>query len=127
MAGQDRAPWASEAADHVLRPYALVRGRTRPRHHLRLVSRLVARPGARRPETPEKALAVQLCAGDGRAVAEIAATLGMPVQVTKVVLSDLIDTGALKIAHPRTSDPGRDPNTLEAILAGLRHRFPDAG
>jgi Protein of unknown function (DUF742) len=60
-----------------------------------------------------------------RSVAEIAATLQQPVQVTKIVLSDLIDSGALIIAVPDTSSDPTDVHLLEAVLASPRHRFPD--
>lgn len=72
--------------------------------------------------SPEAKQVLQLCRAGPRSVAEIAATLGLPVQVTKIILSDLIDCGALSFVVPTitSGDPASDPQLLEAVLAGLR-------
>ncbi|MFE2426947.1 DUF742 domain-containing protein [Streptomyces sp. NPDC059373] len=127
MAAFEQGAWSDEDEQDV-RPYSITGGRTRPRHTMRLVSLLAAGrtppPGGLGPEAEQ---AFALCRRERRSVAEIAATLQQPVQVTKIVLSDLIDSGALIIAVPDTvSDPADNPQLLEAVLAGLRHKFPDA-
>ncbi|WP_330175252.1 DUF742 domain-containing protein [Streptomyces sp. NBC_01498] len=120
MSALDGTPWVDDD-EHELRPYALTGGRTRPTNEMSLSSLLKARATA--PEgylSPEAAHCLALCRGEARSVAEVAATLGQPVQVAKILLSDLLDAGALIMAMPtRTADP-KDPNLLEAVLEGLR-------
>jgi hypothetical protein len=70
----------------------------------------------------EHAQALELCHEGPRSVAEVAAKIRQPAQITKILLSDLLDAGALSITVPAfTADP-KDPRLLEAILAGLRER-----
>jgi Protein of unknown function (DUF742) len=120
----DDPAWAGED-EQPLRPYAITGGRTRPRYTMRLVSLLVA--GHTLPQevlAPEAEAAFVLCRSEQRSVAEIAARLRQPVQVTKIILSDLIDSGALVMAVPDTTcDPDKTVQLVEAVLAGLQHKF----
>lgn len=56
------------------------------------------------------------------AVVEIAAGLGLPVSVVKILLCDLLDTGRITARHPSTY-PARaklpDPAILKQVLVGL--------
>jgi hypothetical protein len=73
------------------------------------------------PMGPEAAQAVTLCRIQPRPVAEIAAVLGLPVTITKIILSDLMQRGVLTPAVPRTTTGRLDKEqALEALLAGLR-------
>ncbi|MFE2584642.1 DUF742 domain-containing protein [Streptomyces sp. NPDC059378] len=54
------------------------------------------------------------------AVVEVAADLGLPVSITKILLSDLLATGRVSARHPRTSVIP-DPDILEQVLVGLRN------
>lgn len=126
MAPLNGSPWTEQDQQEV-RPYAVTGGRTRSRHAMRMASLLAAGDTPPpHPLPPEADQALRLCRGGQRSVAEIAATIGQPIQVTKVILSDLIDCGALIIAvpDPATCDPAADPDTstqlLEALLAGLQ-------
>ncbi|MBZ4020067.1 DUF742 domain-containing protein [Streptomyces purpurogeneiscleroticus] len=116
-------PWLAEDTAH-LRLYALTGGRTRPARALGLVSRVRLAPGLV-PGTlgtlgPESAQVVEVCSREPRSVAEIAARLGIPVNVTKILLSDLLDTHVLVPALPPREADGSDPLLLEAALEGLR-------
>ncbi|MFI6286146.1 DUF742 domain-containing protein [Streptomyces sp. NPDC051018] len=107
------------AADPEVRPYGLTGGRTSPRLPLRPESLL--QTGTRTPPgalAPEHQQAVRLCRDGGTSVAEIAAGLGLPLQVTKIIASDLIACGALDMPTPAVAD-GRNPQLLEAILVHL--------
>ena len=57
-----------------------------------------------------------------RAVVEIAAGLGLPVSVVKILLCDLLDTGRITARHPSTA-PAKtkfpDPAVLKQVLVGL--------
>jgi hypothetical protein len=106
------------------RPYLVTGGRTRPSVELDLMS-LVRATGQGRIAPGglgrEHAVALGLCRTP-TSVAEVAARLRQPVVVTKVLLSDLIEAGALVTRPP--SPPGEfaetTPQLLEALLAGLK-------
>ncbi|GAA4891937.1 DUF742 domain-containing protein [Streptomyces coeruleoprunus] len=98
-------------------------GRTRPTASLDLLSLVMATgtvPPA--PLGPEHTVALGLCDGP-TSVAEIAAHLRLPAVVTKVLLSDLVDCGALTARAPRYHDTTTDRSLLEAVLDGLRRRL----
>lgn len=121
-----------------VRTYTLTGGRTRPRHLLRLETVLEpgpSRPGPGLPFECEQILV--LCRQRRRALTELAGTIGRPVSAVRILVSDLLDTRALRVCVPAadsayvpSSHPaaGNDPSVflLEAVLAGLKTRFPDA-
>ncbi|EID53534.1 DUF742 domain-containing protein [Saccharomonospora xinjiangensis] len=66
---------------------------------------------------------LSLCA-DPTAVVEVAAELGLPVSVVKILVADLVATGAVTVRHPsapRAADQLPDPAFLEKVLVGLRN------
>ncbi|MUN41663.1 DUF742 domain-containing protein [Actinomadura litoris] len=147
------APWASYPVEQV-RPFALIGGRTRPRHPIQLITLLSANNpadqaaddtfggapgnaggGAGRGaagdaggevaagvlvqgRVPEADLVVGLCRERPRSLAEIAARIGLPVQAAKIIVSDLLDAGALVVPPPLPEDRDRR-QLLEALLTGL--------
>lgn len=116
--------WETYDAEEV-RPYAITGGRTRPQHSMRLVTLLEAADTADvQGLGPESSRAVELCRARPCPVAEIAARLGLPVQAAKIIISDLIDRGALVIALPA---PGASDHlqVLEALRSGLEKRLSD--
>ncbi|MDH2387464.1 DUF742 domain-containing protein [Streptomyces sp. HNM0663] len=113
-----------------VRPYSLTGGRTRFGHVL-LVETFVAAldAPAGRKELPNGSLAtrvmpelraiVELCRRM-RTVAEISALLKMPLGVVRVLLSDLVDQGKIRV-YGTGHGPGRpDRALLERVLSGLR-------
>lgn len=113
--------WADSRLGDV-RPYAVTGGRTQPQYDLSLTSLLCSRPAAMGAVlTPECEALLLHCSGHPRSVAELAARSGHPVQVTKILIGDLLDARAvtLNAPTPRTN-PGTDPQLLEAVLAGLK-------
>jgi hypothetical protein len=121
-AGDD--PWVDEDALQVVRPYALTGGRTTPAYELNLVSMVRATGNVPQERLdPELGQALELCSHMPVSVAEVAGKLQQPVQVTKVLLSDLIDAGAVTTRPPvMTADPF-DPYLLEKLLNGLQQRL----
>lgn len=109
----------------LVRPYVVTEGRAHPtRNTLDLVTLVMALH--RRPLdglNPEKRRVVHLCAGGALSVAETAAHLSLPVSVTKVLLSDLIDSGHLTVRPPVPRAQRPDAQLLEEVLHGLRSRF----
>lgn len=117
-AGEDEV-WVDDDAGLLVRPYAVTSGRTHPTVDLELLSLVVAvgrHPGAL---DPEHAKALELCRTP-TSVAEVAAHLRLPVVVTKVLISDLVDSRAM-IAHaPQTAADPTDRALLEKLLDGLQ-------
>ncbi|MBQ0926732.1 DUF742 domain-containing protein [Saccharopolyspora endophytica] len=105
-----------------IRPYLVTGGRTAVDPRLRVDS-TVRTTGRIAPEEirADHAEALQLCAQPA-SVAEIAARLGQPVPIAKVLLSDLLAASALTVrstpADTRADAPGLD--ILEVVLDGLR-------
>uniref|UniRef100_A0AAU2JZD7 DUF742 domain-containing protein n=1 Tax=Streptomyces sp. NBC_00049 TaxID=2903617 RepID=A0AAU2JZD7_9ACTN len=124
-------PWLDDSAGRVMRPYTASGGRTRPGVALDLLS-LVTATGVR-PRAPlgaEHTLALRLCAGSAAVtVAEVAGQLRLPAAVVKVLLSDLMDHGAVMAQAPRFPRPASgsfaadDQDLLRAVLDGLRKRL----
>ncbi|ANW17210.1 DUF742 domain-containing protein [Streptomyces clavuligerus] len=122
MPAPDR-PLVDDEAGRIVRPYTASGGRTRPTAPLDLLSLVTATGRApARALGPEHALALGLCARPV-SVAEVSAHLGLPAAVTKVLLSDLVDCGAVVARAPRSPVPPTDRSLLEAVLDGLRQRL----
>ncbi|MGA5406595.1 DUF742 domain-containing protein [Streptomyces lavendulocolor] len=116
-------PWLDDAAGRLVRPYTVSGGRTRPTAALDLLSLVRATGTVPRAHLgPEHTLALRLCDGP-TSVAEVAAHMRLPAVVTKVLLSDLVDCGALTARAPRSYDTPTDRSLLEAVLDGLRRRL----
>ncbi|MEU9123320.1 DUF742 domain-containing protein [Streptomyces sp. NPDC048506] len=120
-------PWYDDEAGRLVRPYAVSNGRTRPTAQFDLLTMVMAT--GRRPvacQGPDHAQVLGLCDGP-ISVAEIAAHIRLPAVVTKVLLADLVDCGALTARAPVTVSPGAASRTdralLEAVLNGLRKRL----
>ncbi len=116
-------PLLDEAAGRLVRPYTVSGGRTHPTAALDLLSLVLATGSPPRPTLgPEHSQALGLCAAP-TSVAEIAAHLRLPVAVAKVLISDLVDCGAVTAQPPRRPDTPNDRSLLEAVLDGLRRRL----
>ncbi|WP_030023909.1 DUF742 domain-containing protein [Streptomyces monomycini] len=123
-------PWLDDEAGRLVRPYTVSNGRTRPTAHFDLLTMVMAT--GQRPVTcqgPDYAQVLRLCGGPV-SVAEIAAHIRLPAVVTKVLLADLVDCGALAARAPvpvsacGAGPPNRtDRALLEAVLHGLRKRL----
>lgn len=105
------------------RPYVLTKGRTRARSDLAVETLISAEPHARwhlhKPGTEYRKLG-QLCSVPV-SVAEIAANLSVPLGVARVLISDLADTGYVRVHLPAPTTGGRpDRVLLDRVLAGLR-------
>ncbi|MEU3224088.1 DUF742 domain-containing protein [Streptomyces sp. NPDC006976] len=123
MAVTQDGPLLDDAAGRLIRPYTVSNGRTRPTAVLDLLSLVMATGTV--PQThlgPEHSVALGLCEGP-TSVAEIAAHLKLPAVVTKVLLSDLVDCGAVTAHAPAFHDTPTDRHLLEAVLDGLRRQL----
>jgi hypothetical protein len=115
--------WLDGDDGRLVRPYAVANGRTAASRQLDLMSMVVATGvGAYNSLEPDHVQALGLCLRPV-SVAEIAARLRLPAAVTKVLVSDLADCGAVRTAPPR---PGSDTSNrvlLERLLDGLQRRL----
>lgn len=108
----------------LMRPYARTRGRTRPDHELALEAMVSTSERGRRYEG---AVSVQhrricdLCCVATRSVAEIAAYLTLPLNVVKVLVSDMDSLGLVLIHQPGLSLGDHSSREFMArVLRGLR-------
>jgi hypothetical protein len=70
------------------------------------------------PAAAEHEAVIALCQ-EPRSVAEVAALLGIPLGVAKVLLGDLVASGAVAV-HRTVGVAGPDLALMERVLAGLR-------
>jgi hypothetical protein len=111
-----------EDEDYLVRPYALTKGRTKPRYHLEIEAMVsAAHPGTgdTRRLSPECQAILEFCR-DWRSVAEISAVLQMPLGVARILVSDMATEGLVRIQQ-LNHDQGRpDVKLLERVLSGIR-------
>lgn len=113
--------WDEEAGP-LVRPYTLTRGRTRPADDLTLITLVTTaepapegRDGALHPEHHE---ILRLCARP-QAVAEIAALVGLPVSVVKILVGDLTAAGRVTTRAPLSVAQRPDAELLRKVRDGL--------
>jgi hypothetical protein len=115
--------WLDADAGRLVRPYTVSGGRTKPTVALDLLSMVRATGRNLKVDlSPEHTLALDL-SNAPVTVAEIGAHLKLPVAVAKILLSDLIDQGAVTARPP---DPAADPadrDILQRVLDGLHKRL----
>lgn len=107
----------------LVRPYALVRGRTRTGRADLPVEAIVETTdaGAATHLPREEGAIVRRCA-EPCSVAELAVHLRIPVGVTRVLVTDLLDAGTVRVHLPQrgaAADGAPDRVLLERVLAGL--------
>ena len=107
----------------LVRPYVLTRGRTQSRRHLAIEALVSTKPDAPWHVTrlTGEFRSVRSLCDRPRSVAEVAATLSVPLGVVRVLLDDMAEQGLVTIHETRTSHDGRPAMALmERVLHGLR-------
>src|SRR5690606_16621849 len=103
-----------EPAGALVRPYAVTRGRTRPRLDIALEALVettaLGRVGADRGHGQEHQQIIALCDGRLQSLAEIAARLHLPLGVARVIIADLAAEGLVAVHQPTSLD-GDDAGT----------------
>jgi hypothetical protein len=109
----------------LVRPYVVTDGRAHPTRNTLDMVTLVAASGNRPTGGlgPEKRRVVELCRGGALSVAEVAGHLALPISVTKVLISDLIDSSHLASRSPAAPARLPDAHILQEVLDGLRSRL----
>ncbi len=114
---------ADDDGPSLVRPYALVRGRTRAAAtaQIPVEAIVVTEPGADAGALLlERAAIVRLCRRP-QSVVEVSARLALPVGVVRVLVGDLAAEGFVHVNLPldRAADGSVDRVLLERVLAGL--------
>jgi hypothetical protein len=116
--------WLDRDAGPIVRPYALIRGRTRPSgEKFDLMTMITAVPGAEDDTydldlEPEHRTLLRLCRRP-TPVADLAADLELPLGVVRILLSDVRELRLITVDQPV---PIRltDPQLLREVADGLR-------
>jgi Protein of unknown function (DUF742) len=113
--------WADEKAGRVVRPYALVSGRTRPSGPdfdlvtiVTVARRISPDPAVLEPEH------LQLLCLCPATVADLTGQLKLPLAVVRVILSDLRDRGFVYLHQPIQPSRLADTALLRRVADGLR-------
>lgn len=116
-----------EPTSALVRPYAVTRGRTRPRLDIALEALLEATVRgrdaiARGRLHGEQQTITSLCDGRLQSLAEVAARTRLPLGVARVLTADLAAEGMIAVYEPTSFDSDDTVGTelLERVLSGLR-------
>ena len=121
-----------EPTGALVRPYAVTRGRTRPRLDIAieaLVETTVRGRGAdgrvnSAAHGREHQYIATLCDGRLQSLAEIAARMQLPLGVARVIIADMAADGLVAVYEPTSFDGDTDDSVgtelLERVLSGLR-------
>jgi uncharacterized protein DUF742 len=112
----------------LVRPYAVTRGRTRPKLEIALESLVETTLRGRASGVSngghgrEHERIASLCDGRLQSLAEIAARMQLPLGVARVLIADMASDGLLAIYEPALLDDNDAVGTelLERVLSGLR-------
>ena len=114
-------------AGPVVRPYAMTRGRTSTatRHRLDLIALVVPEvaaddPGRDQSLSPEHVEIVERCGDTPQSIAELAATLDLPVGVVRVLVGDLVEDALVHVTRPVPPAELPDVSILREVINGLR-------
>ncbi|GHD19797.1 hypothetical protein GCM10007147_11040 [Nocardiopsis kunsanensis] len=118
-----RSLWPQEPGPEtsLIRPYSLTDGRTRPsRSDLSLAAQVVAVPAVDEPQVDTELREILAMCVRPLSVAEVAARATLPLGVTRILMSDLLDQGLLMVseAGPTCERPSLD--TLRLVLDRIR-------
>jgi hypothetical protein len=113
------SPTAGTSTYALVRPYVLTGGRTRAGVEFAVEALLTAQPGPPRPGEPVEHTRIRGLCGRPRSVAEVAALVGFPLGVVRVLLADMHAAGAITV-HRTADAGGPDLALMERVLAGLR-------
>jgi len=122
MAERDDQPGA------LVRPYAVTRGRTRPKLEIALEALVETTVRGRANNLhngahgQEQQHIAMLCDGRLQSLAEIAARTQLPLGVARVIIADMAADGLVAVYEPASLDENEAVGTelLERVLSGLR-------
>ncbi|MEV0154826.1 DUF742 domain-containing protein [Micromonospora sp. NPDC050686] len=118
-----------EPTGALVRPYAVTRGRTRPRLDIALEALVETTVRGRAAANSngghgrEHQYIAALCDGRVQSLAEIAARMQLPLGVARVLIADMATDGLVAVHEPTILDDSDDAvgtELLERVLSGLR-------
>ncbi|HEX6077506.1 MAG TPA: DUF742 domain-containing protein [Micromonosporaceae bacterium] len=116
-----------EPTGALVRPYAVTRGRTRPRVDIAMEALVETTDRGRQYITlvgREQQMIASLCDGNLQSLAEISARMRMALGVAKVLVADMAAEGLLAVYEPTSLDNNSNDavgtELLERVLSGLR-------
>ena len=103
-----------------VRPYTITSGRTEASVDLPMEATLRTQEDGTGGLSAAALKVLEVC--DTRSVAEVAALVHMPIGVVRVLLSDLVEHGHIRVQATITNDSSRDERIelIERTLRGLR-------
>jgi hypothetical protein len=118
-----------EPTGALVRPYAVTKGRTRPRLDIAIEALIEttvrgrtagSRPGGNHGQ--EQQHIATMCDGRVQSLAEIAARLHLPLGVARVLIADMASDGLVSVHEPASLDDNEAVGTelLERVHSGLR-------
>ena len=110
-----------QPAARFVRPYTITAGRTHATVDLPMEATLRREASNDGSGVPATALRIlEIC--DTKSVAEVSALVKMPIGVVRVLLSDLVEQGHVRVQATLTEDSSRDERIelIERTLRGLR-------
>ena len=123
-------PDREEPTGALVRPYAVTRGRTRPRLEIAIEALVETTVRGRSAGTGQQRGAhgrehqhiASLCDGKVQSLAEIAARMRLPLGVARVLIADMAADGLVAVYEPTSFDNNDAVGTelLERVLSGLR-------
>ncbi|NUW46258.1 DUF742 domain-containing protein [Nonomuraea rhodomycinica] len=116
--------WLDDAAGPVVRPYALIQGRTRSSgdaFDLVATVTVVREPSGEAAGElgPEQRLILR-AARSPISVADVAVELDLPIGVVRVLLGDLRDNGLISVTSPSAARQRSNEGILKEVINGLR-------
>ncbi|WBB97806.1 MULTISPECIES: DUF742 domain-containing protein [unclassified Solwaraspora] len=118
-----------EPTGALVRPYAVTRGRTRPKLEIALEALVETTVRGRSSGAVqggsgrEHQYIAALCDGRLQSLAEIAARMQLPLGVARVIIADMASDGLVAVYEPTSLDDTNDAvgtELLERVLSGLR-------
>jgi hypothetical protein len=123
-----RQPWLPDQPDEepgsVARPYTITRGRTRPARDEEIEFETLvwttSTAASSLPTLNAHWRAVAHLCREVVSLAEVAARLGVPIGVARVLIGDMAEAGLVHLQRPRHAADRLEIALLERVLYGLR-------
>jgi hypothetical protein len=123
-------PERDEPTGALVRPYAVTRGRTRPKLEIALEALVETTVRGRSSGNGKSShggehqyIAAMCDGGRVQSLAEIAARMQLPLGVARVIVADMASDGLVAVYEPTSLDDETDAvgtELLERVLSGLR-------
>jgi len=122
-------PERDEPTGALVRPYAVTRGRTRPKLEIALEALVETTVRGRsgilgsQGGSEHQYIAAMCDGGRVQSLAEIAARMQLPLGVARVIVADMATDGLVAVYEPTSLDDETDAvgtELLERVLSGLR-------